>query len=682
MFSGKEAVRFSFGKTQLICFCFFLLLLSACTPAQNGHQNALERNLKLAGNNRPELEKVIRHYSGNTADSLKLKAVQIMIANLENEYHYGGKWLERFDVLFFPRIGKYSNVQTDSLRKSLDSLIGPLKKENLVLKKELTHLSSEYLIKNTDEAFESWQTAPWKNWVSFDAFCNYILPYKCFNEYPEDWRNTLRTRYKKLLNDPSVNHSMPEVTCGLVNEQLTWFNFSRVLGDYPAALSIGQILLGQKGDCIEMAALGAYTARAQGIPVAIDYTPQYGNINDTHKWNALILSDAESLSFEGGETEPGEMTYLREGDNKFAKVFRKRMSWVESSFAAKAREYGIRHIPDFLSDPRIQDVTAAYTKVGDIRLRVKGRNGTAVYLCVFKLREWVALAGGILKNNEVEFSQMGRGLVYMPMFYNNHRYEAAGSPVLLPAEGPQKLIDVNPTAPQNLVLYRKFPFKRRWKQFLQGTLTGARFEAGSDSMFTKPLVLHEIPEARAVYLPKIQNDLSLKDRASYDSIWAQAYPSIRDSFRYVRIVFDKELTFRLGEMEFYSTGERRALAGRPIGNIPDPGLAFDGFPGRTIKLTSDSTKAHWAGLDLGKKTLIEKIRFIPATDANAIREGATYELYYWKGKWVSAGIQKATGFSLEYKEVPGNGLYWLNCRECNSKEERIFTYEDGKQVWW
>jgi hypothetical protein len=660
---------------------FLMMALWSCTGI-NGNQNALERNLKMAGANRPELEKAILHFSRNPADSLKKQAILFLISNMEELYQYEGEWLQRFDTLFYPQIGDYSNAQTDSVRKSLERLIGPLQMKKLTRKGDLKHLASEYLIKNTEEAFAAWQNAPWKNQVSFDAFCNYILPYKCYNEYAEDWRNHLRTRYQHILDDSTNGQSMVKVTCALVNEQLTWFEFSRTLGEYPAVLSIGQILLGEKGDCIEMASLGAYSARALGIPVAIDYTPQYGNVNDTHKWDALILGDGENLPFEGGETEPGEMAYLREGDHKFAKVYRRKLGWVEYSFAAKARASGVRHLPAFVSDPRVQDVTPSYTRVGDVRLNIKGKDGTPVYLCVFKLREWVAIAGGLITDDEVEFSNMGRGLVYMPMFYNDHRYDAAGPPVLLPAEGPQQFINLDPSDAQRLVLYRKFPFKRRWKQFLQNTLAGARFEAGLDSMFTDPVVLYEVPAARKSYLPKIQNDLSLKDRAIYDSVWSQAYPSIRDSFRYVRLVFDKELTFRLGEMEFYGPGESQPLDGRPIGNIPDPGLAFDGFPGRTIKLKPDSSKVHWAGLDLVKSTPIEKIRFIPATDANAIREGAMYELYYWKGKWVSAGIQKAAGFSLGFREVPGNGLYWLNCRECNSNEERIFTYEEGRQVWW
>ena len=38
-------------------------------------------------------------------------------------------------------------------------------------------------------------------------------------------------------------------------------------------------------------------------------------------------------------------------------------------------------------------------------------------------------------------------------------------------------------------------------------------------------------------------------------------------------------------------------------------------------------------------------------------------------------------FSLEYDSVPSQGLYVLKDRT-KGWEELIFTYENGRQVWW
>jgi hypothetical protein len=39
------------------------------------------------------------------------------------------------------------------------------------------------------------------------------------------------------------------------------------------------------------------------------------------------------------------------------------------------------------------------------------------------------------------------------------------------------------------------------------------------------------------------------------------------------------------------------------------------------------------------------------------------------------------GDSLKYRDVPAGALLWLH-NHSGGREERIFTYENGKQVWW
>jgi hypothetical protein len=46
----------------------------------------MEAVLKRAGGNRPELEKVLQHYSVNPGDSLKYKAAVFLIENMPGHY--------------------------------------------------------------------------------------------------------------------------------------------------------------------------------------------------------------------------------------------------------------------------------------------------------------------------------------------------------------------------------------------------------------------------------------------------------------------------------------------------------------------------------------------------------------------------------------------------------------------
>lgn len=676
---NQLSVRFNPGI--FLFAIFYFCLMTACNPTESP-QTPLELNIHFAGKNRTELNKVLDHYSTQLADSLKYKAAVFLLSNMETKHHYGGEWLDKMDSLFY---GKIDNLTSDRIKKLRDSVEYQLalnRYEDWVLIRDLESLSADYLIDNIDQAFSAWQNAPWVSSVSFDAFCNYILPYNSLNESPEIWRAALKKRYEPMLKREGLPHTMEDVTCALIDEQETWFNYTGKLGYRPGYLSISQILQGKKGTCNEMANLGAYAARALGIPVAIDYAPQYGNLYDTHKWDALILSDTSFMNFEGGESRPGDMSYTFERDHKFAKVFRFRAGWESSSFAAKALQMGIKDLPEFLSEPRVKDVTASYTKTSDLHLPIKGKKGKPVYLGVYQWHDWAAIGGGFIQNDSVLFANMGRGIVYLPMYYSNKKYKVAGSPILLAVNGQTSVIEPKENEVQTVYLHRKFPFKKGWKYTISNSMVNARFEASDDSAFQHKVVLHKINPLPVLYHPKLLRDLAWKDRVRYDSCWVDVRLHSTDSFRYVRIIFDRPQVFRLGELKFYCQRNDHILTGRPIGNVPEPALAFDGVPGKSIKLPMDTMNTHWVGLDLGGRKKISHIRYLPASDGNAIQVNKTYELFFWKDRWVSLGKQKGTGLPLKYEDVPKGGLYWLNCLDCGSREERIFTYEDGIQLFW
>ncbi len=61
--------------------------------------------------------------------------------------------------------------------------------------------------------------------------------------------------------------------------------------------------------------------------------------------------------------------------------------------------------------------------------------------------------------------------------------------------------------------------------------------------------------------------------------------------------------------------------------------------------------------------------------------GKAYELFVYQDGWRSLGKQTAEGRPLTFADAPSGGLYWL-VEEGSRREERIFTVEGGKQVWW
>lgn len=80
---------------------------------------------------------------------------------------------------------------------------------------------------------------------------------------------------------------------------------------------------------------------------------------------------------------------------------------------------------------------------------------------------------------------------------------------------------------------------------------------------------------------------------------------------------------------------------------------------------------------------IASIRLLPASDGNGIYPSDEYELFYFDKalEWVSCGKQKATSYHLSYQQIPKGALFWLR-NLTTDKEERIFTYKEGKQFFW
>jgi hypothetical protein len=64
-----------------------------------------------------------------------------------------------------------------------------------------------------------------------------------------------------------------------------------------------------------------------------------------------------------------------------------------------------------------------------------------------------------------------------------------------------------------------------------------------------------------------------------------------------------------------------------------------------------------------------------------LTNGKKYELFYWDDGWKSLGKKTAGNKPLTFEKMPQGYLFWL-VADGSDKDERIFTIENGKQVWW
>ncbi len=95
--------------------------------------------------------------------------------------------------------------------------------------------------------------------------------------------------------------------------------------------------------------------------------------------------------------------------------------------------------------------------------------------------------------------------------------------------------------------------------------------------------------------------------------------------------------------------------------------------------SSDSNRLE--SIDIGFTTQRSPWESTVSISKTPIEDGKEYEFFYWKDGWQSLEKQNASNGSLHFENIPANSLYWL-IENGGDKEERIFSIENGGQVWW
>lgn len=166
----------------------FVVAIGGCFDAPD----KLEYALYLAGDNRPELEKVLEHYKD---DSLKLKAAQFLIENMPAYYSYEGWQLDSMKAIVVAARLTQRTVAPEIKKRWEEYPYTSLSRV-----KDIEVITAGYLIRNIDQAFKVWRTRPWNRSLSFDEFCELLLPYRIENEPLEEWRSLYYERYNPILD--------------------------------------------------------------------------------------------------------------------------------------------------------------------------------------------------------------------------------------------------------------------------------------------------------------------------------------------------------------------------------------------------------------------------------------------------------------------------------------------------
>ena len=640
---------------RYILFLLLILPVFSC----NRPPDCLEAALRMAGRNRPELEAVLHHYSRHPADSLKYRAAVFLIENMPYHHTERDPMIEAFRA-YLDETGVEEFAWANFL-----NIYRPFSM-SIEKEQDVLHVTAEFLIRNIDFSFKVWQEATLGQYVSFDSFCENILPYRLANEPLEYWKETYYAAFQPVIDTMQHNNRLDEVCMNLVGElkKQAWvWGVDLQSGGFGA----DALLRTRYGACKEQAELVAYMLRSVGIPSGIDLMIQHPNhLNQRHYWNYAYTLDGSLFGFdmEGNTVADG-----RWKTRKYGKAYRQSFALQKESLSLR---YKKKYIPEGgLREKLLRDVSFVYCPDTHVAVRVNELNRLGrkdlVYLCVFNNREWIPMAWSKPKKGIAGFKHVEPDILFQVRLIDGKRNVAVTPPFIFHGNENIQFLDADTGRLQTMTLLRKYRLPPVLPWYHQRS-EGGMFQGADTPDFLDSVTLHKIPSPSGFNWMNVRID----DPREY---------------RYVRYLSAQTGAFNnMAEVEFYSDGIK--LTGEVIGTdssamaFPNDTkyAVFDGDP--LTFFDALYPNIAWAGLRLEKPCRIDAIRYLFRNDDNGVRKGDGYELLYSKkGEWLSFGKQVADTSLLFYGNVPSNTLYWLR-NHTRGREERPFIYEDGKQVFY
>lgn len=630
-----------------------LLLLQSCI------KNDIRRAMQYAGENRTELEKVLEHYrKSDSTDGLKLAAAEFLIKNMPGHRSLTGDYAaycEKIDSLWTPD-GK--NVPLSEAEP-----ISEYYSKDFTYQYDIDIMSADFLIKNIDMSFDLWRNSQWSKHLSFDDFCEILLPYSCAERMPiMNWKTNLKQEaasYIDHLEMSSDYRNDPKAAVIVVNNEMKrqiagrkWLNASSIVPVY----DYKTFLKAPGWTCDEFSRMCAMLMRAKGIPVVIDYTPQWPDRASSHFWCSFKGLYGKYIKFYPFESNPDRPNFPFA---KYAKIFRK----TYSPNAEYVRDFNKYKMYPLYDDYFFKDVTDEYMETLNLNIPLKGKYASGediAYIATFNNKTWVPIYWGKVRNGAARFSGMGRNITYIVLVCKDGVLVPASDPFFVDIEGNIEYFVAHNQMTVKFNIDRKFPLLKHVFSKMRFLQKG-EIQASNDSLFRQFETVAMLPEWGIS-----SGEIGVEQSRPY------RYWRFRSS--------SKKYSCDMAELYFYED-----VVGNPIernginGSSSAIRSMIDNDPLTYYSASIDDSKF----LDLGTPMTFRKLAYIRRGDGNAIMPGDKYEIYYWdNGTWQFHGEYIPTGTSFGVEGLPAGALYYIKGLS-RGVHDRIFEFDSdsGRIIW-
>lgn len=605
-------------------------LLCGCTSV-----SPLEEALRLSGDNRVHLEQVLRHYARCPADSLKYRAARFLIENMPGHGWYEGAELDKFRHWVD---SVYAGMDFASLATLHEACLQwPEMLEQATFHEDVEHLDSTFLITHIDSTFSGAARRPWLRTITFEQFCEYVLPYRVGHERPRLLYPLQDSLFRADMEEMLGYDDFREDVQRVFNRR----NSSIPLQNNMSFFYNGHAINPYFTNCVDFASFYQWQAYLLMCPLATDLAPAHPHRNDRHCWS-VIIDNAQRNGF-------GLIDYI---SDKQAKVYRRTFIRQPVPVPADACK---ECVPPFFREVFYRDVTSCYKLTSDLSIRPMFPVSAAnAYLCVFNDLDWKPVAWTPLEKGMFYFPNAGRGVVYLPVVFQENKTVPISYPFILHLTGEVQMLCPDTGRLTKLCLKRKYPLSYESGIFNE-KFVGAVIEASDDCLFRSGDNLGVFKE------------ISLQQ-------WTSVRVTSSRPYRYWRI--RSSASFRLSECLLYDLSGKRVeyLDASDRNNT----MTFDGDP---LSSVHGNVSKPFV-IDLGEAKALSAIECLLRNDGNDVWQGHWYELLYHDGTdWCSLGVKEALEQWVEFDGVPGNALLWL--RDLTTgQEERIFTVTDNQVHFW
>lgn len=635
-------------KRPLLLLSFSIFLGVSCS-------SKLDYALRNSGDNRPELEAVIRHYSN---DPEKRDAAVWLIENMPGHISVGGAYSDYMDELDSLLYVKPEDANLWDSTKQIEAKWH----DSIKFVKDIETIDSTSLINNIDAAFEAWRNGQWAKHLEYQQFKEWLLPYKCFEGMPIfSWRDSLSNfcagelDHLKECYEYSIN---PLAAISCVVSQLESANQKKVWGTAPGGhliLRPSTYLKYPRSTCENDCYITSMVVKSKGIPISIDFISQWPDKALNHTWCSFPSINGTTDVFDPFLSSPGSSYYPY---SRYAKVLR--WSYEPNQQYIKLLKNTSGKVPRIFKNPFFKDVTDEYCVTSDIRVRLRSNTlsfGETVYIAVFDNNYWTPVYWGKSRFGYGYFEKMGRRITYIVL---NKDLKPVSDPFEIDALGAIHYMRGDENKMAEFRITRKYPlYSHVFK--ISSLLKGGIIEASDNPLFMHSDTVAVLPD--------------------WPLAASQAAISQTKPYRYWRLCMNEGEESDMDEVFFYEAKDSSPMS---VSCVASSSEDFSNmFDGNTLTNYHVKGTRFDGAVDFGRPQKLDHVSFLRRGDGNVIFPGDVYRIYYWKdGEWVLFSETKARDIYLDIKGIPAGALYYI-VDISSGFQNRIFTVDEiTKDIVW